>query len=334
MTFSIRTLTTILILQVVLGVVIFSRTDTLDAFIPNEPLIATPFETISKITIGEKDKDPLVLEQGQHGWQLASFHNFPVEQQKVAALQSSVFEALRSFPSGYTMAAARQFQVDEKAPVRDISTEKKDGTAGPHIFLGTSPAFKKVHARIAGEDNTYTLNFSVSDIPTKPSFWFKRDVLHVPSAGVSSLTLGDITLLRDGTGQWKLSGEIEAGKVLDQSKAEALIKSATSLNYLDVERHIDDKKDALANPTLTVTVKREEGEPITFSLEHQEVEGKDPTILLVRSDMPFVFRASQKEYDTLLNARQSSLLSDSPPKSSDADSQTSTQDPSAPSSTE
>lgn len=101
------------------------------------------------------------------------------------------------------------------------------------IYLGTSPGFRRIHARRADSDDVYSIDFAVYELPLSDSDWIDKDLLHAEGE-ISAIAREERwSLQRDAEG-WLLSSvppAQEAGAPIsaDQDAANRLIERIADL---------------------------------------------------------------------------------------------------------
>ena len=102
---------------------------------------------------------------------------------------------LKSSISKITSESSRErFEVTRDSNQRHIQLFGAEETIG-ELFLGTSPGYRRVHARAGGADEVYSIDFSTFEVPVGKDDWLDKDLLR---------PLGEVTeVVRDGA--WSLS---------------------------------------------------------------------------------------------------------------------------------
>ncbi len=166
-------LVAVLVAQGALALFLNMTGDDYSAFQPEEPLLAVELQTLDAITIEEADKT-LRLERKEGQWQLPKLANAPVSEIKFEQVLGKLNQLKKGWPGATTEDAAMRFKVSDKQFERKLTFYKGE-TIVQTLFIGTSPGFRKVHVRIDGDHNIYTVEFSAFELSVKPSDWAKQE---------------------------------------------------------------------------------------------------------------------------------------------------------------
>jgi len=182
-----------LIVQIALAVgTNIARTD-YGAFKPMEALLAIDKKAIDSIIIeGNKDRK-VSLSKKEGSWLVSQMHNFHADQDKVENFLEKLSGLKKGWPVATTVAAKKRFKVSENEFERKITLLKK-GEQDGLLFIGTSPSFRKVHARTGGENAIFAVEFNEYEASIKPEDWIDKDVLKHTAAEIAKVELSDVSL--------------------------------------------------------------------------------------------------------------------------------------------
>lgn len=101
------------------------------------------------------------------------------------------------------------------------------------IYLGTSPGFRRIHARRADSGDVYSIDFAVYELPLSDSDWLDKALLRAQGE-VSALVREEHWSLRRDEGAWRLTTVApaqEPGTLIDadQDAATRLIERVANL---------------------------------------------------------------------------------------------------------
>ncbi|RMG41713.1 MAG: DUF4340 domain-containing protein, partial [Candidatus Dadabacteria bacterium] len=214
----IRTLVIILVAQIALIAFMYSGGDKLAHFKSQEPLLPFKTEDVDTVQIEEKDKKPLVLTKKDDNWVIPADNNFPASETKVKEFLNKLAKIKKPLPVGQTKIAAKQLKVTDENFERKITFKQGDKVLGI-LYLGSSPVYKMVHARLAGSDLTYSIPFSVYQAAVQKDVWRNLKLLQVKAADISNLKLNGFKLIRKDKkvilSDLKDSEEMNSSKVKD-----------------------------------------------------------------------------------------------------------------------
>ena len=194
-------------LLIVAGLLVGSVTES-DA--EAERFLAFDPAAVTKFTVAEADEAVLLLREGDGdaaAWRLES--GLPADADKANELLAEFADLAAPWPVATSSDSAERFEVTESTHQRRLTLENADEVLAD-FFLGTSPGYRRVHARAAGEDEIYSLDFSNYEAPTDADQWLDKALL--ASAGEpSSIAL---------EGAWRLA-KSEDRWLLDDAPADA-----------------------------------------------------------------------------------------------------------------
>lgn len=286
----------ILAFQILIFLSGFLGGENLARFSSKEPLFSLSDHLIDKIeleAIGSKAL--LSLKDGK--WVLPNLENFPVSEIKVNSLIDGIDALKREWPVGKTKEAQKQFKVSDSTFEKKISFYEKEKLIGT-LFIGTSPSFKKVHMRTAGEEETYAIPFQSYIAVSNEKDWRDRDILKLNSSELSKVTINDFELARSGD-SWKLADK-EGGETLNPDRVNALISNLSNISFVDLlGKEYEAKKSALE---FSVELG---GKGLNYAF-YGPIE-KD-YYLLKRSDLPFNFKVSKSIFDSLNDSERKNII--------------------------
>jgi hypothetical protein len=179
---------------------------------PGGPFLEIAEEAIDRVEITDEQGGKLVIARGEGGWQLPEHDKVPADMTKLAAL----LDRLAGLSSGLVVAtsaeAANRFQVADAAFQRHILLFA-DGQEAANFYIGTSPGFRQVHARRAGEAAIVTVALSTFELETAPEEWLDKELVKIAGEQLVGVVFPDFTLTRQD-GHWLLA-DLAAGETLD-----------------------------------------------------------------------------------------------------------------------
>ena len=208
------------------------------------PLVHMQPADVDEIHIADDRGNELVLHRAGGRWTLAESDELPVDGEKVARLLTSLSRPRPDWPVGKTAAARQRFQVADYHFQRRIILIGRDQLLGT-LYLGTSPGFRKVHARADRQQAVYSIDFNNFDAPAIPEPWLDAGLLQlrVPV----SIATETYDIRREGEG-W-ISGW---GQAPDQRELLALLDSLENLQVLGVASEDLQRDLAAIEPDLTL----------------------------------------------------------------------------------
>ena len=152
--------------------------------------------------------------------------------------------------------SAERFEVTEGNHQRRLVIEDADGPVAD-LLLGTSPGYRRVHARLSGASEVYSIDFSNYEAPTDADQWLDKALL-AAKGQVSSVMLEDAWQLARQDDGWLIDGA-----PADAEAADDLVRRFTGLRVLgtsDEEADAAGDADAAGEPAGVFVVTDEDGE--------------------------------------------------------------------------
>jgi hypothetical protein len=234
--------------------------------------------------IDENDNEAVLVKTGGR-WHLPELAGLPADTARIKGLLTAISSNEHGWAVARTAAARQRFQVANYHYRRRL-TLIGQGEVLATIYLGTSPGFRKVHARNDNQDAIYSVALNTFDTPSANGAWLDRKLLQIRAP--MQITADGYSLHRGG-GNWRLG----TGKVPDSRELDALL---TALRTLQVERiaGADIQRDlSQMEAELILQVQSLAGESTLelFSMEEQHY--------IHSSEYKLFFRLSAYDYDRL-----------------------------------
>lgn len=316
MTKNIKILAGVLIFQVGLFALLATRSEKSGVFEQKEPLLSTSMEKVTKISIEDADKKTLNLTKVDGVWQLPDRFQFPVSPDKIKDVLKNFSEIKRSWPVGKTMISAKQFEVSDDKFERRITFFEGDKKLQT-LYIGSSPSFRKVHARIDAEELTYSVGFNTFDIPATPLDWLNKKIYELERSKLASVSL-PLVSLKNEAGEFKLS-DLKSNEDTDTAKTNALVASLLNPMFEDILSPTDNA-DLKGTPVLTYALTKDDQQAVEFAFfeskqsvaavsktdakpEDKKDEKKDDLVLKV-NNLPYLFKIKRSRIEEALKAER------------------------------
>jgi hypothetical protein len=295
-------LSLVLAAQLVVVLLVFWPGSREDSNVSSQALLTVEAASISRLVISDTENS-LVVSHADGGWNLPEYHHLPVAPARIEAVLEKLPALERGWPVAQTEAARQRFEVAENKYQRKIQFVDKLEQVRT-LYLGTSPGFRKVHARMDGEDAIYAVEFNTFDVPTTDTEWLDQTLLQLDE--IDSVKGLDY-LLTPADDAWQLAD----GSIAEQSAVDGLLNGLQSLR---VEGSVDIATAAVLRETeVPATLTVSSGEQV---YEYRLFEIED-AYYLKRSDVDIYFSVSALDYDRLNDVNLASLLP--PPGDMDED---------------
>lgn len=240
---------------------------------------------IDEIRIGDEYDNEAVLLRAGDRWLLPELGNLPVESAKVASLLEGLLSAESGWPVAESAAARQRFQVAAYHYQRRVSL-LWEGEVIDTLYLGTAPAFRKVHARNEGKNAIFSIGFNNFDAPARDDAWLDPRLLQV--RGPLAIA-ADTYSVQWRDGDW-VSG---SGQHPDERELEALLSALRSLQIDGVAGEDDQRILSEAEADLVLQISSLGGD---VTLELFSLEGNH---FIYSSNHSLFFGLSAYDYDRL-----------------------------------
>ena len=210
-----------------------------EGLLPFDPAEATSFG------IATEDEE-VALSRAEDGWQLDG--GLPADDGKVGEVLEKLAKVKAGWPVATSAATAERFEVTEDNFQRRLVIESKAGEAAT-LYLGSSPGYRRVHARAEDADEVYSIDFANYEAPTDASQWLDKTLLR-PQGDLVAVRRDDGWSLErsDGEGEWQVDGA-----TADQDATNKLVGRFKDLSVLGIA---DDEGE----PKGSFTVRDRDGE--------------------------------------------------------------------------
>ncbi len=252
----------LLLVQIVLILIFHSPFSGATARVESRPLLGVlAAVTPSQLEIRGSDDAVLTLVKQAGEWRVDELGGFPADGQQVDDLLEDLKQLTVRRPVVSSSRYHAAFKVTENEyEARVLVWEESADEPEVDLIVGSSPNFRSSHVRLAGEDAVYEVRgLSPYDLRTDSSSWIDKNLVEADETRVIGLTLtnesGSFELEKQ-EGVWKVvSPAASAGKELDAEKAEALIRTASSIRLSDGTGPVDDTAHGLGRPAATLVLR-------------------------------------------------------------------------------
>ena len=223
-----------------------------------EPFLSFNAETVDAMTVAN-DEGAVTLAKTDAGWQLPN--GIPADASKVNEVVQKLADASGGWPVASQASTAERFEVTEDNHQRHVVLKSGEETVAD-VYLGTSPGYRKAHARLVDDDDVYAITFSNYEAGVKESDWLDKSLLRAEGSITAMQRVDAFALTKDDEGTWSAA----SGATLDQGKVETLAGRFTGLSVLGIN------EAALPDAPKAVYSLQDDSGTSTFSLYHLEEE--------------------------------------------------------------
>ena len=242
-------------------------------------------DAIDELTIGDAFDNETVLTKSGKQWLIPGLGNLPADAAKVKALLKGLTADEAGWPIADSQSARQRFQVAGYYYQRRVSLMSGGEKLGT-LYLGSSPGFRKVHARLASQDAIYSITLNNFEIPAIGGSWLDPRMLQVRTP----LRIdADLYNLHFENGLW-LSG---SGGTPDEQELESLL-SALKTVQIDGVATADTQRDLAAMEADFILDIQSLGGEITL-----EFRSLNDAHYIHSSEYPLFFKLSAYDFDRL-----------------------------------
>ena len=285
----------VLALQLVLAAGLFWESSSRkQAQTKSTPLVQAETDALQRLEIvGDGKSVTLVKQEDQ--WQLPQLHDLPVNRDKLDGLLEKLGALQGNWPIATSNSARERFEVAEEKFRKHLKLYTAVGEEPVvELFVGTSPGFRKVHVRRAGDDAIYAVELNSFDLPEKADSWLDKTLL---AAGDLTRIQGpDYTLEKGGDGWEFAAGDSEEIPAVDPGKAREL---ASALEKLRIT-HVVDKAPQLEETEIVVELHGGE--------RRYHFASADDKYYVRRDDRNQLFEISQYDFDRVMDKHHQNLV--------------------------
>jgi len=293
-------LSLLLLVQLGLALAMGLGGQNLKAFDATENLLSLDKTQVDHLVFEGTDGQKLVLQKNADHWRLPDHYKALADDQKIEDLLTSLSELRRPWPVAEKGTAHKRFKVADDTFERRLTFFHGEKELGG-LLLGSSPGFRKVHARVAGEELVYDIPFSNYQVSLKPEDWLDKGQLKLKAEQIKSITLADCRL-RQQDKKLVIEGLSDTEQT-QAAKASELLNKLANLTIIDV---IAKPEQSLAtNPELSIDLKLADGRDRSYRF-YQGAADKE--LQLQVSDQPWLYKLSPGMKDELGGFTRAALV--------------------------
>lgn len=214
-------------------------------------------EVHGPVGIGDGEKTQVVLKKEGTQWVVASAGGYPADQEKLSKLLDDLKAMKTRGPVVSKASYHKKLEVADDKHQRKLVL--KGGPAPVELYLGSSPAYKKLHVRLVGQEEVAVVDgLSTYDVGPKGADWVDKKYLDIAEKDVWAVRIqnknGQLALEKDPvSGAWTALGAKPTDKP-NKSVIDDLVRKARSANLEEPVGKGDNPAWGLGSPLATVTL--------------------------------------------------------------------------------
>jgi hypothetical protein len=271
------------------------------AFRAEEPLLVFDKTLVDRLSI-EGAAQSVLLERQEGRWRLPELGDFPADSDSVQALLGKLSSLKKGWPVATTAGAARRFKVDDDLFERRL-TLWSGGEQVAELYVGTSPGFRKVHVRPAGEEAVLAAAFNAWEASPKPDDWIDKDLLRLSEGDIQTVELPGLRLEREG--KMLKPADLASGEEADDQAIRSLIGQLANLRIQSLIGSGDRPDYAQDEPDLQLAITRKDGARLVYRFFKPD-EGS--FYALQRSDLPYWLKVADFTVKAVEEAQRDKLV--------------------------
>lgn len=297
---TIKILTVVLVAQLVL--VVLTHIDQLkDDRNVKTHLLSLDWQQIDGIRIkSSNDAQVLLKKKTDQEWILPEYNNLPADTSKMNDLLKKFKQLQTDWPVATTNEASKRFEVSKDHFQRQIDFLQGDKLQTT-LFTGTSPGYRKVHARLDSQKSIYAVELSNFLASASTEDWLQKQLLAVNLNNVKSISSADIKLTKSDK-DWKLN-ELTDNQQLNPKVLQNYLDAFTNFQ---VESVLGTNLDSEQLQKIVAEV------TIEFTSESKKwvfYEPKEGAYLILKApDYPQYFKINRAEAEKITQLQRSQLV--------------------------
>jgi hypothetical protein len=295
----------LLIFQIILAGFLLSNERNFATFTPQANLLHFSPDAVDTILITTAGGEKVTLSRVKGtSWRLPEAFNAPADTDKVEGLLRRLADLKQGLAVATTKGAAKRFKVSDDNFERHVILKKGDEVVAD-FYLGTSPSFKKVHARVHDRLEVVSIPLSTYELEAEADPWVDRDLARTEKEKINSLSMADIELTRQDK-SWHLAG-LAADEELKTEEVEKLLADVGGLTVqgvLDPAAYSDLFQE---KPALTLNLTLADGSKVTDIFVKPE---KEHYYVMKRPGYDFSLKVNSVAVDEIRKIARNSLVAD------------------------
>ena len=166
-----------------------------------DPLVTFEVASLDQIRVSGKDETPIELSLQEDLWMMPG--DLQVDSSRIDSLMEVLSSDRWTWPVASTDEAAERFEVTEETFQRKLELYSEDETLAT-LYLGTSPSFRRIHARESDSEKIYAIELATYDLPLDQDDWLDKTLIQTVGSvdAMSKVGAWEAELVSDGEWQF------------------------------------------------------------------------------------------------------------------------------------
>ncbi|MEE9355192.1 MAG: DUF4340 domain-containing protein [Methylococcaceae bacterium] len=304
-------LCSVLALQVLLSIILLTQKQDRGAYKSDQSLLEITKEALDSIILEEKGKPPLELKLTGNDWVLPGYFNMPVAKNKLETGINKLLGFKKGWPVAKTEEAAPRFKVAGNDYERKI-TFQKGGKAVKTLYLGSSPGFKKIHARVDGEKDIQSIEFSAFEVSVNAEDWMQRDLIKIDPEPLTHIETSGFSLAKVDD-DWQVE-KLAEDQITNADGVKSFLGKLEDLSYVSVLGVEEKPEYGLTQSTLKLVLNKD-AKAIQYTIG--KLKEQDDFVLKT-STQPYFFKVNKVQVDALTEVELAKLVNEKGSEGQDA----------------
>lgn len=214
-------------LLVVAGVLYLDSADS--ASNAGELLLDFSADSVDKIVVSESEAQ-VTVRKGSEGWVVGD--QLPADDEKIAGVLEKLAGLRGGWPVATSPSTQDRFEVARENHQRHIALYQGEALAA-ELYLGSSPGYRRVHARQEGSDDIFSVDFSTFEAPTGTDDWLDKTLLGA-AGDITKISRDRVWALTKSADGWVLDTSSAAAGTADQDAATGVAERLSNLRVMGV----------------------------------------------------------------------------------------------------
>ncbi|WP_086932132.1 DUF4340 domain-containing protein [Agarilytica rhodophyticola] len=287
----------LLVVQIVLACALYLNSRHASEFDAQQGLISVAMAEVDTLLITDQDGSVTLQKQG-NTWVLPEYGMLSANHTKVTDALSKLEQVKTGWPIASSGSSYKRFELTDTNFQRKVALFKGEEKL-QEVLMGTSPGYRSIHVRRAGEEDVFSVKLASYDFAAKDIEWLDKALLQIK--GIEHIKGADFEVSKNAD-RWEMASSpvvsaAEQQTKLDGEKVEELVSFFKNL-YVQAlfDGNLDAKQKEQRNKKIAISISAAEQQL------HYEFFVNDDSYYVKRSDMENIFEISKVDYDKISQA--------------------------------
>jgi hypothetical protein len=260
-------LSAVLVLQLVLAAGLHWAGSANSAGESGQKLLAVDFDQLDGLRIEDGNSSVAIRKINQE-WQLPDI-DFPAAATRLNDFLDKLNELEKGWPVATSGDAAGRFKVSDDEFERRITLSQGEDVKAV-LYLGTSPRYRNVHARLDGESEIHLIELGTYEAGIRQDDWIDKEILKQDPADITRVSWGDWVFEKKDD-VWTLPG-LKEDEQANVQEIQTLVDKIANIRIEGVLGKENKKEFGLDKPQHTLALGLTDGKSINYQLSKPDNE--------------------------------------------------------------